>query len=304
MESLKARLLAEIQGEVLFDEPLRRYTTYRIGGPAEIFVAPATEEDAITVLRCTHEAQVPLFVMGSGSNLLISEAGVSGVVMRLGPRFGAIAFSGDTVYAQAGASLPKLAKVAADRGLGGLEWAGGVPGTVGGAVTMNAGAHGSETSRVLAEVHLAGRDGSRRKAHPSELGYTYRKSRILDERSHVVLGARFRLEPGDPKAIKERMKGYAARRRRTQPLGLPSSGSVFKNPPGHHAGRLIEAASLKGVRIGGAEISSVHGNFIVNTGGATADDVMALIQLARRRVKEEFGIDLELEVELVGWDRT
>lgn len=303
MESLKRRLLSEIRGEVRFDEPLKRYTTYRIGGPADVLVEAASEEDVVKTLAAAKECGVPVYVMGAGSNLLISDEGVRGVVLRLGHLLGEISFDGHGVRAQAGVSLPKLAKLAADHGLSGLEWGGGVPGTVGGAVAMNAGAHGSDTSKILRRAHLVSRDGERRAAALEEMRYSYRRSGLIREGGYVVVAAEFCLIPDDHRAITERMKRFAARRRSTQPLGVPSSGSVFKNPPGDYAGRLIEAAGLKGTRIGGAEISAVHGNFIVNRGDASARDVKSLIDLARRAVRDTFGIELELEVELVGWDR-
>lgn len=302
VESLKRRLLSEIVGEVRIDEPLKRYTTYRIGGPADVLVIPVVEEDVVRVLRACHQAEVPLRVIGSGSNLLVSEAGVRGVVMRLGPKLGAVEFSGTTVRAQGGTSLPKLAKLAADRGLAGLEWAGGVPGTVGGAVAMNAGAHGSDTSRVLMYADMVDRAGNRRRISAEEMGFAYRTNRQVTNGGHVVLAGAFQLTPDDREAIIRRMKSFAARRRRTQPLGVPSTGSVFKNPPGDHAGRLIEAAGLKGVAVGGAQVSTVHANFIVNLGNATAYDVRTLIDRVKSKVKALFDIDLELEVELVGWD--
>lgn len=302
MESLKARLLSEIQGEVRFNEPLRRYTSYRIGGPADILVQPATEEDVVKTLKAAWEHQTPVYVMGSGSNLLISDEGVRGVVLRLGHWLGEVTFSGNVVRAQAGAALPKVAKMATDRGLAGLEWGGGIPGTVGGAVAMNAGAHGGEIRDVLLRAHLVSRDGTRLACSVEEMQYSYRRSGLIRETGHVVVGAEFQLRPEGVEAITRRMREYAARRRSTQPLGLPSSGSVFKNPPGDYAGRLVEAANLKGTRIGGAQISEIHGNFIVNRGDATARDVKALIDLVRSTVRDRFGIDLELEVELVGWD--
>lgn len=302
VESLKARLLSEIEGEVRFDEPLKRYTTYRIGGPADIFVQAATEDDVVKVLKAAWEHRTPVYVMGSGSNLLISDKGVRGVVLRLGHALGEIVISDTIVRAQAGAALPKVAKMAADRGLAGLEWGGGVPGTVGGAVAMNAGAHGSEICDILLRAHLVTRDGKRLICSCDEMQYSYRRSGLIREKRHVVVGAEFQLRSERVEAITERMRRYAARRRSTQPLGVPSSGSVFKNPPGDYAGRLVEAANLKGTRIGGAQISEIHGNFIVNRGDATATDVKALIDLVRGTIRDRFGIDLELEVELVGWD--
>ena len=193
MESLKKRLLSEIRGKVRFDEPLKRYTTYRIGGPADIFVEPATEEDVANTLAAAKEHGAPVYVMGSGSNLLISDTGVRGVVLRLGPSLGEIVFQGATVRAQAGASLPKLAKLAADRGLAGLEWGGGVPGTVGGAVAMNAGAHGSETSQVLKIAHLVSRDGERQAVPVDAMRYSYRRSGLIREEGSRRCRRRVRL---------------------------------------------------------------------------------------------------------------
>lgn len=304
MESLRKSLVRRLAGEVRADEPLKRHTSYRIGGPADLFVLPSCVEDVLWTLRLAREAEVPLFVMGSGSNLLVSDRGFRGIVLRMGQAMGGVSFEGDRVWALAGVSLPKLAKLAADRGLAGLEWAGGVPGTVGGAVAMNAGAHGSDTSRSLRVAYLASREGALVERAGEDLEFAYRRSGLVRDGQYVVVAAEFGLERDLVEDIKGRMKEFAARRRRTQPLGMPSSGSVFKNPPGDHAGRLIEAASLKGTRVGGAQVSTVHGNFIVNTGGATADDVRRLIELVRRRVKEEFDVTLQLEVELVGWDRS
>lgn len=286
----------------MIDEPLARYTTYRIGGPADILAIPASDDDVASVLAKAKELGLPVTVIGSGSNLLVSDRGIRGLVLRLGRSMGDVTFDGRRVVAQAGTSLPRLAKMAADRGLSGLEWGGGVPGTVGGAVAMNAGAHGGETSLVLKRVHLVDRQGRRLARTPEEMAFSYRRCGLIRREGLVVVSAEFQLEEGDPREILERMKSFAARRRRTQPLGMPSSGSVFKNPPGDFAGRLIEAVQLKGARIGGAQISTVHGNFIVNTGGARAEDVYNLIRLAQTRVYEAFGIELELEVELVGWD--
>lgn len=302
MESLKALLAPGFRGELRIGEPLARYTTYRIGGPADLLAVPSTEEDVEAVLVKAKELGLPVTVIGSGSNLLVSDRGIRGVVIRLGRSLGRIRFEGDRAVAEAGASLPRLAKMAADRGLAGLEWGGGVPGTVGGAVAMNAGAHGGETSRLLKRVDVLDRSGRRLVLTPGEMEFAYRRCGRVRRDGLVVVGAEFQLEEGDPTEILARMKSFADRRRRTQPLGMPSSGSVFKNPPGDHAGRLIEAAQLKGTRIGGAQISTVHGNFIVNTGGARAEDVYRLIRLAQARVYEEFGVKLELEVELLGWD--
>ena len=302
MRSLRESLSRRLAGEVRAGEPLKRHTTYRIGGPADLFVLPASVEDVVWTLRLAHDEGLPVFVMGSGSNLLVSDSGIRGIVLRMGQQMAKVRFSGAGVWAEAGLSLPRLAKLAADRELSGLEWAGGVPGSVGGAVAMNAGAHGSDTSVILTRAYLVSRSGELIEAARNDLKFAYRRCGLVREGRHIVVAAEFSLKPNAKEAIKGRMRELASLRRRTQPLGMPSSGSVFKNPPGDYAGRLIEAASLKGTQIGGAQVSTVHGNFIVNTGDARAEDVRRLIELVRRRVEEEFGVRLELEVELVGWD--
>lgn len=302
MERLKRGLLGDVQGIVRFEEPLKRYTTYRIGGPADVLVVPASYQDVALVIKAAHEYGYPLFVMGCGSNLLVHDEGVRGIVLRLGNLMGQVTTSGNTITAGAGSLLPKVAKIAADHGLTGLEWGGGVPGTVGGAVSMNAGAHGGETSDILIAATVLDRTGQRHDLTSEDMGFRYRRSDLVKDNGLIVLEATFRLEQEDPAVVMNKMKAFALRRRMTQPLGQPSSGSVFRNPPGDYAGRLIEAAGLKGHRVGGAAVSTVHGNFIVNTGGARARDVLALIRLIQSRVKAEFAVDLELEVELVGWD--
>lgn len=290
----------KVTGRVAEGEPMRRHTSVRIGGPADVFVEPASSGEAAAVLQFCEEEGLPCTLVGSGSNLLVADEGVRGVVVRLGPRLGRVRFQGEEIWAEAGVLLPKLAKWAGDRGLSGLEWAGGIPGTVGGAVAMNAGAHGSQISTWLRRVELVDRKGGHSTQGPEALGFGYRRSALIATRSHAVVAASFRLQLDDPAAIRQRMKAFAARRRRTQPLGIPSSGSVFKNPPGDHAGRLIELAGLKGHQVGGAQVSPIHANFIVNRGGATAADVLNLIDRIRERVLAEFGVRLELEVELVG----
>lgn len=299
MADVAAALRRTVRGGVKVGEPLSKHTSVRIGGPAAYFVECALETDVLGARRVAEEAGLPFRVIGNGSNLLVGDTGFPGIVLCLGRKFNQVRFEGHRLIAQAGASLPRLAKVAVDQGLSGLEYAGGIPGSLGGAVVMNAGAHGSETAAVIDTVSVVDPNGTMQRWSRGEMQFSYRRSRLSGDRDHTVVGAELTLLPDNPELIRGRMREYAARRRTTQPLGVPSSGSVFKNPQGDFAGRLIEAAGLKGTRIGGAMVSLVHGNFIVNCGDATAHDVMRVIEFVRQRVLDEFAIELQLEVELM-----
>lgn len=301
VRGLEIALDRMISGRLRRNEPLRRHTSVRIGGPARYFVEPATVADIRTIRRAAAEWRVPCLVIGKGSNILVSDSGIPGIVINLGSLMSRTEWLSETdVFVEAGLSLPRLAKMVADRGLAGIEFASGIPGTVGGGVVMNAGAHGGEMADVVRRVHTIDSSGELRVFERDELAFAYRRSRFSKSDEHIVVGAELSFTPEDPNVIRERMKEFARHRRTTQPLGRPSSGSVFKNPPGDYAGRLIQAAGLKGARIGQAQVSPVHGNFIVNCGGATADDVMHLIDHVRNRVLQEFGVELQLEVELIG----
>lgn len=300
MHSVVDALRGAIRGNVTEGESLARRTSVRIGGPADILVEAFSEEDIAWVRRIGTERDIPLRVIGNGSNVLVSDQGVRGIVLWLGRRFNEITFDGHFATCQAGATLPRFAKMAADRGLAGIEFGGGIPGTVGGAIVMNAGAHGGEIAKINEQVFVINGAGERIVFSRDEMAFSYRRSRLSGDRESIVVGGRFKLTPDNPDCIRERMQQFSQTRRVTQPLGMPSSGSVFKNPPGDYAGRLVEAAGLKGTRVGQAMVSEAHGNFIVNCGGATSDDVMRLIQRVRQQVLSEFGIELELEVELIG----
>ncbi len=280
------------------DEPLARYTAARLGGPAAALLVVRSADELARALRLLWEAALPFHILGGGSNVLVSDAGVEAVV--LVNRARRTRFASDRVWAEAGASLGSLARQAARRGLSGLEWAAGIPGTVGGAVFGNAGAHGGDTaaSLLLAEILHPARGRLRLSA--AEMGFGYRTSALKrGELPAIVLSASLRLHPRPEAEIQAQMEAYQAHRRRTQPPGA-SMGSMFKNPPGDYAGRLIEAAGLKGTRLGGAEISPIHANFFINRGDATAQDVYRLIRLAQESVRRKFGISLELEIELLG----
>ncbi|RED65781.1 UDP-N-acetylmuramate dehydrogenase [Cohnella lupini] len=297
------KLVAELEqakvGIVRMNEPLAGYTTWKIGGPADIFIIPGTEEELATALQLLHRHGIPWCVLGRGSNTLVSDKGVRGAVIRLGDGFDNVRFEDETVSAGASYSFIKLSVMTGKEGLTGLEFAGGIPGTVGGAVYMNAGAHSSDISRILQSADIVWEDGSRAVFGNEEMQFSYRHS-ILHERRGIVTGAAFRLAVGDRKEIAAAMASYKDRRRRTQPLQSATAGSVFRNPPNDHAARLIEAAGLKGLREGAAEISQVHANFIVNQGGASAEDVLTLMQRVQLTIERTNGVLLVPEVLLLG----
>ena len=290
------------------DEPLAHHTSYRIGGPAEYFVAVEQLADLVRAVTLAREHGVPCLLLGAGTNVLVADRGVGGLVIRNRCRAWTLLREGEVplVEAESGVMMPHLAQATAAAGLAGLEWAVGVPGTVGGAVLGNAGAWGGSVAECLRRAQMLLPNGEVAWLGPGDLAYGYRASllkgapgQVVRGNAGVVLRATFALRAGDPAALLEAVARYRRERLARQPAE-PSAGSVFKNPPGDYAGRLIEAAGLKGARQGQAQISEKHANFIVNLGGARAADVLALIELARRRVLAATGIDLELEVQLVG----
>lgn len=299
MQELAQELLARDVGEVLCKEQLAPYTTWKIGGPADVMVTPSSKEKLAETVQLLHRLGVPWFLLGRGSNLLVSDKGFRGAVIRLGPAFDQVRFDGATVYAGAAISFVKLSVLAGKEGLTGLEFAGGIPGSVGGAVYMNAGAHGADVSRILNKAEVLLETGEWRTMEKGDLQYGYRHS-VLQETRGIVTEAVFELAYGDRKEIAGAMAAYKDRRRRTQPLQYPCAGSTFRNPPGGFAAKLIEEAGLKGKRIGGAEVSVQHANFIINTGHATAEDVLALIAHIQSTVQEKFGLELVPEVMQVG----
>ena len=318
---LDLELLRDVFGDRMSQNVvLAPYTSARVGGVADVFVVASTSGELAATISHLWEADIPYLLLGGGSNILISDAGVRGVVVYNRSR--QVMFDEDIeipqVWAESGVNFGRLARQAADRGLGGLEWAAGIPGTVGGAVAGNAGAHGGDVAGSLLMAEILHRDISghsdagllrkntakidfRREQWPVDrLEYAYRTSVLKSHpNTAVVLSASFRLQRSDPAVIKARMDEFRAYRRLAQPPGA-SMGSMFKNPPGDHAGRLIEAAELKGKRVGEVEISALHANFFINRGGATAKDVLNMIQMAQEEVEKKFGTKLELEIQLVG----
>ena len=278
-------------------EPMSAHTSLHIGGPAQYFLRVTTERDLVGAVAVAREHELPVFMLGGGTNLLVADAGIPGVVLL--NDWAETSVDGTTITAASGTPMASVAAVAARSGILGLEWMATVPGTVGGAVHGNAGAFGSETKDVLVDAELMDLNGKTWTASNAELGFAYRTS-ALQKTSTIVLRARFRGKPGDRASAVQRIKEIANERMAKQPLAQPNTGSIFRNPPGDHAGRLIEAAGLKGATEGGAMVSTKHANFIVNIGDASAQDVRTLIELCQREVKEKFGIDLVPEVEMVG----
>ncbi len=292
-----------VRGEVVLNAPMAELTTLRVGGPADVLVRPADLEDLRNLLGFLAERAVPCFVLGAGSNLVVRDGGIRGAVIQLGEPFrwiepgegsgGAARFA-----AGAGLSLRMLVRWAVDQGIAGFEALSGIPGTVGGAVAMNAGAWGTEIADRLAEVRLLAPDGTERVLGRHELRAGYRHMELPE--GAVVVSAVFEGTPDDPEQVEARTREFYKRRRDTQPLHEPSAGSVFKNPPGEKAARLIEACGLKGVRVGDAEVSRRHANFIVNAGMATAGQVVSLMGMIRERVYVRHRVQLEPEVRIVG----
>jgi UDP-N-acetylmuramate dehydrogenase len=294
-----ARMLdAVVPGRVRAREPLARHTSFRIGGPADVLATPDTAAELAALVRVATEAGLPLTILGGGSNMLVGDGGIRGVVVKLGRGFRRVVWEPPCVEAGAAAQLGRLARDAATRGLAGLEYGEGIPGTVGGALFMNAGAYGGEVSGAVDVVEGVRPDGVVARLARAELAFAYRRTAL--PAGFLVTAVRFRLRPEAADAVQARLDGARARRTASQPHGSANAGSIFKNPPGDFAGRLVELAGLKGTRVGGARISEAHGNFIVNEGDARAADVQALMQEAQRVVWERSGVWLEPEVRLVG----
>lgn len=293
-------LPSTIHGDVRWNERLDGHTWYRIGGSCDVYCLPSTIDDLKRLSEWCKIQNRKMWVLGKGSNVLISDNGLRGVVVDLERCAGEIRIEGDRVEAGAGVQVPKLVLECERAGLGGIEMFAGIPGTVGGAVRMNAGCHGKEMFDVITHVTWL-HDGDIVKTPKEMIPHGYRHVDAFHDERDVVLSAMLQLQRDDPGRLAESRKAFMKKRQHTQPINLPSSGSVFKNPPGDHAARLIDACGLKGYRVGKAMISDKHANFFVNLGGATATDVLALIRHARIEVHRRFGIRLELEVQLFGF---
>ncbi len=289
--------LVDISGEqnVLQNEPMKRHTTFRIGGPCDIFIKPRSIEEIRQIIEVVKENKVPYYVVGNGSNLLVSDDGYRGVIINLFNNFSDITVEGNTITASAGALLGKIGYTALKNSLTGFEFATGIPGTLGGAVVMNAGAYGGEMKDVLSEVTVLTKEGELLTLKVDELELGYRTS-IIAKKDYIVLEGKIQLKPGEPDKIKAVIDDLAFRRRDKQPLEYPSAGSTFKRPKDNFAGKLIMDAGLRGYTSGGAMVSDKHCGFVINKGDATCEDVIKLTDHVKEEVKNQFGIELELEV--------
>lgn len=300
MEQLVNELIEADVGRVLVNEPLARYTTMKIGGPADILIVPKHAAGIEKTLQLVKQYKTKWTVIGRGSNLLVSDQGIEGVVIRLGEGLDHLEVEKHKVRVGSGYPLIKLSTLLSRQGLAGLEFASGIPGSVGGAVYMNAGAHKSDISSVLSKALILFEDGTIAWLTNKELEFSYRSSVLQTKRPGIVLEAEFQLQAGKREEIVRSMQNNKDYRRETQPWNHPCAGSIFRNPIPHFAGDLVEKAGLRGYRIGGAQISEMHGNFIVNTGGASAQDVMSLIELIKHTIKDKFDVDMHTEVEIIG----
>lgn len=276
-------------------EPLAAHTTFKVGGAADCLLELETEEQLIAVCRYLDKVGIPFFLLGNGSNTLVRDEGCRGVVLQIAGKMNRIRVEGSHITAQAGALMSQVARAAWEHGLAGLEFASGIPGTVGGGVVMNAGAYGGEMCQIVTHVRVVNREREVLVLDNESMEFGYRHSAIRNQ-PFIVTEVGFLLEPGDPAKIKAVMDDLAARRREKQPLEYPSAGSTFKRPKGYYAGELIMNAGLRGFQIGGAKVSDKHCGFVINTGNATAADILDVIEEVQRKVKERFGVELEPEV--------
>jgi UDP-N-acetylmuramate dehydrogenase len=298
MKVLEGELRTKFGARVRAAMPLAELTSFRIGGPADLFIAVEDETELMHAKAAAFRASVPCFCLGAGTNLLVSDRGMRGLVVRLGDGFGKVKIDDTTVVAGAAAAFGALVQEVVDRGLEGLEFGEGIPGTVGGGLVMNAGAFGGEIAKVVELGHGVTENGEAIALTKDDVKFAYRRTELPHH--FIITRVDFELARGDRERLTARVADLKAKRASRQPRGVPNAGSIFKNPPGNFAGKLLEGAGLKGTRLGGAAFSDQHANFIVNLGGAQAAEVRALIDMARNKVKEQSGVWLEPEVRLVG----
>ncbi len=293
--------LIDILGEsmVLLDEPMKKHTSFRVGGNADIMIQPSTVEELKSAMKYIKENNIPYYVMGNGSNLIVGDKGFRGVIIKIFSRMCHVEVDGEFMDIKAGALMTVIAAKALENSLTGFEFASGIPGTFGGAVCMNAGAYGGEMKDILVSVNVLTKDGEVKTLSKDELELSYRHS-IIPEKEYIVISGRIKLEKGVYDDIKEEMSSLSAKRREKQPLNYPSAGSTFKRPEGYFAGKLISDAGLKGYNCNGAEVSEKHGGFVINKGNATAKDIVEVIKHCQETVYKEFGVNLETEVKMIG----
>lgn len=304
-EFIYSRLLdilgEENKGNIMVDEPMKKHISFRVGGPADILVKPNTEEQIRDIIKLLKEENVPYIVIGNGSNLLVKDGGIRGVVIEISNNFNEFEIEGTAVKIKSGAMLSVVGKAVMREELKGFEFAAGIPGTLGGALAMNAGAYGGEMKDIVKSVRLMDTDGNIFEFTNEQMEFEYRKS-ILTRTDYIALSAVIELEKGNYEEIKETMKDFTQRRVTKQPLSLPSAGSTFKRPAGHFAGKLIEDCGLKGLTLGGAQVSEKHSGFVVNIGNAKAKDLLDLMYVVKSTVNAKFNVLLEEEVKILGED--
>ena len=285
--------------QILYNEPMKNHTSFKVGGPADIFIEPDDRAELVKAIKDLREQGVSYYIIGNGSNLLVSDKGLRGAVVKIGEKFGSVSINNDIITAESGVLLSTLSKMAAREGLTGMEFASGIPGSLGGAVTMNAGAYGGEMKDIVEWVELLDQDLNIKRLKNDEMKFMYRKS-IIEPGKHIVIRCCIRLKKGNKDEIDNKMAELAEKRKSKQPLHLPSAGSTFKRPEGYFAGKLIEDAGLRGFSIGGAQISTLHCGFVVNNGDAAAKDVYDLIRHVQKTVFKKFNVMLEPEVKILG----
>ena len=283
------------------DEPMKKHISFKVGGPADFLVKPKTEEELRNVVEFAKKENVPFIVIGNGSNLLVKDGGIRGIVIELSDNFNNYEIDGNIIKAQSGALLAIIGRNAMKNSLRGFEFAAGIPGTLGGALAMNAGAYGGEMKQVVKTVRLMDRDGNIFELSNEEMKFEYRRS-LLTTKDYIVLSAVIELQPGNVEEIKEIMADYSNRRSTKQPLNFPSAGSTFKRPEGHFAAKLIDDCGLRGLNLRGAQVSDKHCGFVINSGGAAAKDILDLMFIVKSTVNAKFGIMLEEEVKILGED--
>lgn len=291
--------ILEISKNALFDEPMKKHTSFKIGGNADVYISAESVDEIKNVISYCRENSVPYMIMGNGSNMLVGDKGIRGVVIQIGKNMRDCHADGDTVYAEAGILMSRLSSFILDNSLEGFEALSGIPGTLGGGIYMNAGAYGSELKDVIESVTYIDENGEIKTSKNDELDFSYRHS-MFETRKYIILSCVIKLKKGSYDEIKARMNDFNKRRSDKQPISMPSAGSTFKRPEGYFAGKLIQDSGLSGFSVGGAQVSEKHSGFVVNKGDATAQDVLDLIKHIQKTVKEKFGVSLEPEVRLIG----
>lgn len=288
-------------GTVLFDEPMKNHTSFKIGGPADVMIIPGSEEQLLNAVRLCREHGIQSYIMGNGSNLLVRDGGMRGAVIKISEGLNKIEVQGNNIYCEAGALLTGVSRTALANSLTGFEFANGIPGSIGGAITMNAGAYGGEMKDVVTKVRAIDMSSNIVEYTNEEMNFRYRGSKVVDE-NLIVLSVEVGLKPGNYEEIDATIKDLTYKRTSKQPLELPSAGSTFKRPVGYFAGKLIEDSGLRGLRLGGAQISEKHCGFVVNIDNATCKDVLQLISVVQKTVRDNFDVELDTEIKIIGED--